>query len=400
MAVQQEIKSQLAKLLATEDLVVEHKQVSTAQFDVHTRVLTLPMWERASGIVYDMLVGHEVGHALYTPDEWGWRDRIPQQFMNVCEDVRIEKLMKRKYLGIAKTFYRGYNELHDKDFFEIADEDYNSFNLADRVNLFYKIGSFIDISFSDTEKEIVDLIGKTETFEDALKAAEVLYQYCKKQQEEKISLENISKKGEDKVELNSEGQTDEGKEGEEESQVDAPQTPQMEESGSDTGEVQEQEEPEVRTADALSEKLQSLINDEGIENNYVELPKVNLDTIIAKNSEVHKVIDEHFIQSQTDHTSRVKHYDDYGEHGIPESPFIDADSSFTQFKRDAQKEVNYLVKEFECRKAASSYARAATSRTGVLDTTKLHTYRFNEDLFKKVTTLPDGKNHGLVFVLD
>ncbi len=400
MAVQQEIKSQLAKLLATEDLVVEHKQVSTAQFDVHSRVLTLPMWERASGIVYDMLVGHEVGHALYTPDEWDWRDRIPQQFMNVCEDVRIEKLMKRKYLGIAKTFYRGYNELNDKDFFEIADEDYNNFNLADRVNLFYKIGSFIDISFSDTEKEIVDLIGKTETFEDALKAAEILYEYCKKQQEEKISLENQPKKGEDKVELNSEGQTDEGKEGEEESQVDSPQTPQMEESGSDTGEVQEQEEPEVRTADALSEKLQSLINDQGIENNYVELPKVNLDTIIAKNSEVHKVIDDHFIQQQVDHTSRVKHYDDYGEHGIPESPFIDADSSFTQFKRDAQKEVNYLVKEFECRKAASSYARAATSRTGVLDTTKLHTYRYNEDIFKKITVLPDGKNHGLVFILD
>ena len=123
MAVQQEIKSQLAKLLATEDLVVEHKQVQTAQFDVHSRVLTLPLWERASGTVYDMLVGHEVGHALYTPDEWGWRDRIPQQFVNVVEDARIEKLMKRKYAGIAKTFYRGYNELNEKDFFEIENED-------------------------------------------------------------------------------------------------------------------------------------------------------------------------------------------------------------------------------------------------------------------------------------
>ena len=60
MAVQQEIKSQLAKLLATEELVVEHKQVQTAQFDVHSRVLTLPLWERASCNVYDMLVGHEV----------------------------------------------------------------------------------------------------------------------------------------------------------------------------------------------------------------------------------------------------------------------------------------------------------------------------------------------------
>ena len=404
MAVQQEIKSQLAKLLATEDLVVEHRQISTAQFDVHSRVLTLPMWEKASGNVYDMLVGHEVGHALYTPDEWGWKDRIPQQFVNVVEDARIEKLMKRKYLGIAKTFYRGYTELHEQDFFEIKDEDYNSFNLADRVNLHYKIGTFIDISFTDAEKEIVDLIGKCETFDDALKAAEVLYQYCKKEkEEEKISLENQSKQGEMDFDLDSEGQTDEGKEGEEES---SPQTPQMEKSGSDTGEVQEGQqdenkfdEPEVKTADALNERLQSLINDEGVDNIYVELPKLNLDTLIAKNSEIHELVDERFAQEIVNHKERVKHYEGYTE-VIPKNPFEETDKSFTQFKRDAQKEVNYLVKEFECRKAASSYARASTSRTGVLDTTKLHTYRYNEDLFKKITTLPDGKNHGLVFVLD
>ena len=77
-----------------------------------------------------------------------------------------------------------------------------------------------------------------------------------------------------------------------------------------------------------------------------------------------------------------------------------ADTDFVQFKRSAQKEVNYLVKEFECKKAADSYARATTARTGVLDCSKLHQYKYNEDLFKKVTTLAEGKNHGLVFVLD
>ena len=70
------------------------------------------------------------------------------------------------------------------------------------------------------------------------------------------------------------------------------------------------------------------------------------------------------------------------------------------FRRSAQKEVNYLVKEFECRKSADAYARATVSKTGVLDCTKLHSYKYNEDLFKKITTLPDGKNHGFIFVLD
>ena len=51
MPVQQEIKSQLAKLLATEDIVVEHKNVETAQFNTDTRVLILPIWEKASNDV-------------------------------------------------------------------------------------------------------------------------------------------------------------------------------------------------------------------------------------------------------------------------------------------------------------------------------------------------------------
>ena len=173
MAVQQEIKSQLAKLLATEDLVVEHKQVSSAQFNVHTRVLILPLCENASNDVYDMLVGHEVGHALYTPDE-DFGD-APQQFVNVVEDVRIEKLMKRRYMGLAKTFYYGYNELHSEDFFEIDGEDISTFNLADRANLFFKIGNFFSLVFSSDEKPIIEMIERCETFDDVKKAALVLY---------------------------------------------------------------------------------------------------------------------------------------------------------------------------------------------------------------------------------
>ena len=62
MTVQHEIKSQLAKLLATEDLIVEHKKVETAYFNVATRVLTLPLWDKASSMVsvsYTHLRAHE-----------------------------------------------------------------------------------------------------------------------------------------------------------------------------------------------------------------------------------------------------------------------------------------------------------------------------------------------------
>ena len=92
-----EIKAQLAKLLATEDLVVEHKNVATAQFDVDKRILTLPQWNKASNVVYDMLVGHEVGHALFTPNKWDFD--VPRGIVNVTEDARIEKLMKLIFIS-------------------------------------------------------------------------------------------------------------------------------------------------------------------------------------------------------------------------------------------------------------------------------------------------------------
>ena len=136
-----EIKSQLAKLLATEDIIVENKNVETAQFDVHNRVLTLPRWSFASNVVYDLLVGHEVGHALFTPDEeWYETCDVPQSIVNVVEDARIAKLMKTTYPGMSKTFYNGYGELNDEDFFELEDVDINNLNLADRINLYFKLG--------------------------------------------------------------------------------------------------------------------------------------------------------------------------------------------------------------------------------------------------------------------
>ena len=97
-----EVKGNLAKLLATENLVVSHKAVPTASFDVDRRELVLPIWERISNTVYDLLVGHEVGHALFTPNTDLSQYGVSQGYVNVTEDVRIEKLMKRKYPGLRK----------------------------------------------------------------------------------------------------------------------------------------------------------------------------------------------------------------------------------------------------------------------------------------------------------
>ena len=408
MLVKHEIKSQLAKLLATEDLIVENKKVDTAEFNVHTRVLTLPRWEQASNNVYDSLVAHEVGHALFTPDvDWRETHDIPHVFVNVVEDVRIEKLMRRKYAGISKTFYNGYHELSDNDFFDLDGKDISDLNLADRINIYNKIGSFVDVSFSDAEKKILSLVESCETFEQVLDASQTLYEYCKDEvnsdddeSSEQVAEVEPTEDGTEEIEANDQGEETEEQEF---------QTPESSTQGSsqydpvledfedmDMGDATQSEEPTVETAESLAEKLKDLINLDGVENAYVELPKLNLDDVIVPNDAIHKVCNDSWEESIAYNKQFIDKKDFHSEANI----FEDVDAEYVQFKREAQKEVNYLVKEFECKKAADSYARATTARTGVLDCSKLHTYKHNEDLFKKVTTLADGKNHGLVFILD
>ncbi len=391
MTVNYEIKSQLAKLLATEDLMVENRDVETAQFDVHTRVLTLPLWKRASNLVYDLLVGHEVGHALFTPDEdWTKKINVPQQFVNVCEDARIEKLMKRKYPGLAKTFYNGYNELNEQDFFELDGEDISSFNLADRANLYFKSSSFLSISFSSAEKQIVDLIGASETFEDTLNASKVLYEYCAHKQEEE-KQENLEEEGiQQTIDLSSDGGNDLDETTSEEELNKEPEKEPTRSPSEDPAQLDtpSYEQPKVYTDDLLNEKL-SEFNDsrsgrEVVNNLYCEVPKIDIDEVIINNERVHQELDEAF---------HLQDKDDYDVYNA-------VDEDYRSFKKSAQKEVSYLVKEFECKKAADAYARTAVAKTGVLDTSKLHTYKFNEDIFRKISVVADGKNHGLIFILD
>ena len=173
------IKGTLARLLATENLTVEHKQCDTASFDVDSRVLSLPLWV-VSNTVYDLLLGHEVGHALFTPKE-DWdaiAGTIPKSYINIVEDARIEKMMKRKFAGLRKDFYNGYRELNDQDFFGVADRDINSLKLIDRINLHFKIGivnATAPIEFTPEEQVLVDRVEQAESFADALSVACLLY---------------------------------------------------------------------------------------------------------------------------------------------------------------------------------------------------------------------------------
>ena len=388
----QAIKGNLARLLATENLVVEHRNCSTAQFNVDTRVLTLPNWDKASNIVYDLLVGHEVGHALFTPNE-DWRNvaDCPMDFINVVEDARIEKLMKRKYPGLRRSFAGGYKELHEKDFFEVADEDLTTFSLIDRINLHYKIGASAMIPFETDERQFLPRIDECETFQEALQIAVDIFEYSKKEKQQEPAPQ----------EMQSQRQESEGAAGESmthEEMVDEAQRRESENENIDGGESVpqgsspneggEHMDDESKTQRAFDENAKGF-NDRWAGNStYIEIPdSVVLDDYVADWTEVHDWIDQFsktFVERDSDNASS----------------YIEVDNAYREFRKQSQKEVNYLVKEFECRKSADAYARSGESKTGVLDTSKLHTYKYSEDIFKKVTTVTDGKNHGLLFLLD
>ena len=154
-------KSTLAKLLSEEDINVVYKQMETAYFNSKTRELGLPIWkdEEMSASEHDLMLGHEVGHALWTPLdmlETAATRKINHSFVNIIEDARIEKFAKRKYPGLVGVFKRGYADLVKKDFFGTKERGIDTFGFIDRINVFYKT-SDISIPFSDDELSLIHI---------------------------------------------------------------------------------------------------------------------------------------------------------------------------------------------------------------------------------------------------
>ena len=412
MTVNIEIKGNLAKLLATENLIIEHKAVDTASFDIDRRVLTLPQWETDNNYVYDMLVAHEVGHALHTPLRyWNKEDKykdLPMDYVNVVEDARIEKLMKQRFAGLNKDFYKAYEELHANNFFDVNDESVNDLKLIDKINLYFKIGAYLCIDFNDEENQIITEIAQAETFDQVLDLSLRLYNLSKQQKQEIDLLELL------KVEHDPDGEpmeilgtpqntTEEETEDEDSTEIEGKGNTPL----PTDDEVEEDETPELsekagnhadidisstqRTFDRnVREELKS---DDLRETNYVTIPEIDTDSVLIKFETVRDALKSHFSYKTDEffHPLEVTNYNARLDRAI---------AQFNKVKQSSRKDVNNLVKEFEMKKSADSYSRSATSRTGMLDMTKLHTYKFNDDIFKKVTVIPEGKNHGLVFLLD
>ena len=421
----------LSKLLAEEDIHVVHRNQSTAAFDVLNRELSLPIWKDMSKTVQELMTLHEVGHALWTPLEMMDKvkeEKIDFSVVNVLEDVRIEKAVQIKYKGAIKIFDKGYQELINGNFFETIGKDINKYNLIDRINLHYKHHS--DIPFSDDEMVWVKKANQTITSDDVIELAKELVEYIKENpdsqgqksdddlvmdsmgqpsmnnnggQEESDDGQEIevpsSSASEEKEEEKSEGseksdgQTKENTE-EENSTVDSTETKNTEENSDDksaskeatngNGVGDDKTEVTASTDKASEESMKKMLDTKAGDYSYSNIPKADLEKIIVPSKKILEIFSAHYLEEK-------KHCGKYWNKTLEE---------LNKTKSDSKKAVSYMVKEFEMKKAADAYSRATISKTGTLDMGKLHTYKYNDDLFAKVTTLPGAKNHGLVLFLD
>ena len=429
-------KDILAKLMATENITVIHKRVPTAYFDVKSRTLCCPILkDKMSSQLTDLFMGHEVGHALNTPAE-GWHGAVSEKgmlfkgYLNVIEDVRIEKAIKSKYPGLRKSFYAGYKELANNDFFGIRGKDIHSMNFIDRINLYFKIGSVTQISFNEEEQVYIDRCNKLETFEQVMELALELFERQKQITEDELEsmtdqqvlemMEDLGIEDEDgedgqgdsmtvEVEESEEGENeDNSTDGSDAKADDDEDTSDSDESSSSTDETESSSQEDVESSESSKggKSPEEQLQDEMNKSETDEAFRDKEDTLYDHDDYGYNDPEYYEIPSKMKYKNFIVDYKEIN------SSFEKEDYSGNTFNRDKvrptvkefqdsnKKIINYMVKEFEMKKAASDYKRSWSAKSGELNMDKLHFYQLKDDIFNRIQITPDGKNHGVVMLLD
>ena len=414
--------SMLAKLLATENITVQQQpNIKTAMFDLRNRVLLLPIWQGISRDLEDLLIVHETGHALDTPhaDEYvaavdkltakvfpnekvsSTLKKTVQGFFNVIEDARIDKRQKRRYPGSRKNYLIGYKELVDRDFFGTANRDINTMNFIDRLNLYFKGGNIhFNITFTPEEKVLVKKVENAETFVDVEILTEEIYLYCKQKLEDQqeIEIDLLSDESEDEDDgIDGDDFDDDGDESEIETEGNSSQGEAQQGEGdlaptSSNGQGGAPSDlpanaPVSHTDETWQKKSEEIVKSENSVFVYVTQPLVNWDKALHDYKKV--LADWRGLVGKSN-----------GWHHFSNEEYDICRKQLTEWKVKEKETISFLVKEFEQRKAAELYAKINIAKTGVIDTNKLHTYKYNDDIFRRIATIPHGKNHGFVMFLD
>ena len=403
----------LAKLLAKENLSVQHGNYSTASFDVVNRVLRLPLWKDKGKDVYDLLVGHEVGHALYTPAD-GWHDsekkigKIPRAYLNIVEDIRIERKIMEAYPGIKRRFKNGYKVLFDSDLFGTNERDINKAGLMDRLNVSSKSRGYVPVEFSNEESPLVKEAMEVETWDDVVDVCKKLYDFIEDQKDEKeeedkdememgmpSSDSGEAPENQGEIPMSGDEESDDSEEGngeaDGESDEDSSTSAVDQEGGDDDGHETWTEDTQREREEELLEKSPERQYERSGQPQYsCGLSSENMDKILYSYDDA-KALRNRWLAENAD-----------DEYAVDQAPYNHeaCKNDWSETKLTYKTQANLLAKDFERKKAAFEYSRARTAKSGKLDPLKLHAYKTSEDIFLTTTQLAQAKSHGIMMFLD
>lgn len=383
----------LARLLATENITVIRGNVHTASFDILNRRLLLPRWKEMTPTIEEMLMLHEVGHALFTTQEkYGqvFREKKHlKDYANVIEDVRIERKMKERYPGSRKSFNIGYRELNERDFFGVTKQNLDTLLLIDKINLYYKVGFNCGVKFSPIEYTYIRKADQCKTEEDVLNLAQEIFDFSKAQKQAELNDRPTLEFEPELLSEDDQDEDDEDDEGyeEESSMYDNYSSPkeddeveeekQDSQSGGSYAKEKEVKDEDLKpsTYETFNDKIDQLA-DESLRIEYFECA---FETSYARDV---------IVPYKTCLENLTRDISEYKKQDIQ------------KFKGTNSQVVSYLVKEFEMKKSATAYKRAKIAKLGQLDSNKLYAYKLKDDLFKQIMQVKDGKKHGMIFMLD
>ena len=413
-------KDRFAKMLATENIHVLHDgKAHTASFNTQSRVLTLPRWQDMSDSLYDMLVAHEVGHALYTPaDIDAVRDlaakhsvdiMVAKDYINVVEDARIERLMKQKFPGLRRDFITAYNDLIERGFFgenALQDDKVAAMQFIDRINLHYKAGTVgACIDFATTEQPFIDQIDAAESWDDILDCADAILDYIGSLPEQDEQDEQSADESDDSTTMD----MDDVETGDTDGSGDSMADERDDDTASGGGDVADDDAPQsatigdnqsTPTAPDQSNKIERSETQQKFEQN-VDLLRDRYNGMADSFCGPLKINPEEVMQDWTDlyngkqdGAASVDGY--YRDDNTP----LDILDEVDRFLDESRKTCRAMAQEFLRKQKAVAFRRATIAKTGVLDMQKMVNYKWSEDIFRKTTIMPDGKNHGLLILVD
>jgi Mg-chelatase subunit ChlD len=513
-------KAMLARLLANENITIIHDpKAVTAGFELQKRLLILPVWEGVDAVLYDLLVGHEVGHAKYTLEgEWlgameflakkhygkSYKRAMPfvKNILNVLEDPRIEKLMKRLYPGLRTSFAAGYMQLWERDFFKVKalveaapHNAAQAITLAftDRLNIHAKVGVRIGVYFADDELPFVARTEALETWDELVALADDIIKFLldkkkdskenekqsepekgpkgnpsgekSEEQEEGEGTSNDAPSGQpdedddgdagdepggekseaedgDEGEGSDASEKSESEDGEGEGEGSEASESEAEEEGEGDGESEEEGEAEGDTttssptdeaersdeevegasadhtdvADMSEEDIAKELGDGQTDKAFQEAAKslavtgVEWARVTAPTLKYEEFVHD-FKRVMADHAKDIEflsrqanayHVNNRrrGQTAEYSKTLENATKWVSSFRASEKKNIAYMIKEFDLKKAAASHAREQTGKTGRLDMGKLHSYQYNDDVFRRSVIQHKGQSHGMVFILD